>query len=71
MHDVQYVGPVTRYYVTLDRGGELQVLEQNLEDNSSQVLEAKGRSVRVGWRPEQESVIDEIDESEGGTNGKE
>jgi putative spermidine/putrescine transport system ATP-binding protein len=70
VRDVQYVGPVTRYYVTLDRGGELQVLEQNLEDDSSQVLEAKGRRVRVGWRPEQESVIDEIDETKGGTDGQ-
>ena len=62
VRDVQYVGPVTRYHVTLDRGGELQVLEQNLEDDSSKVLEAKGRQVRVGWRPEQESVIDEAEE---------
>jgi putative spermidine/putrescine transport system ATP-binding protein len=64
VRDVQYVGPVTRYHVTLDRGGELQVLEQNLEDDSSQVLETKGRRVRVGWRPEQESDIDEV---EGGS----
>jgi putative spermidine/putrescine transport system ATP-binding protein len=64
VRDVQYVGPVTRYHVTLDRGGELQVLAQNLEEGSSEVLEAKGRRVRVGWRPEQESVIDE---SEGGS----
>ena len=56
----QYVGPVTRYHVTLDRGGELQVLAQNLEEGSSEVLEARGRRVRVGWRPEQESVIDRI-----------
>ena len=70
VRDVQYVGPVTRYYVTLDRGGELQVLEQNLEDDSSQVLESKGRRVHVGWRPEQESVIDENNETEGGTDGQ-
>ncbi len=62
--DVQYVGPVTRYHVTLDRGGQLQVLEQNLEEGSSEVLETKGRIVRVAWRPEQESIIDE---PEGGT----
>jgi putative spermidine/putrescine transport system ATP-binding protein len=62
--DVQYVGPVTRYHVTLDRGGELQVLAQNLDEGSSEVLEAKGRRVRVEWNPEQESVIDE---SEGGS----
>jgi putative spermidine/putrescine transport system ATP-binding protein len=59
VRDVQYVGPVTRYYVTLERGGELQVLAQNLEEGSSEVLEARGRCVRVEWRPEQESVIDE------------
>jgi putative spermidine/putrescine transport system ATP-binding protein len=64
VRDVQYVGPVTRYHVTLDRGGELQVLAQNLEEGSSEVLEVKGRRVRVEWRPGQESVIDE---SEGGT----
>ena len=64
VRDVQYVGPVTRYHVTLDRGGELQVLAQNLEEGSSEVLEVKGRRVRVEWRPGQES---EIDEPEGGT----
>jgi len=64
VRDVQYVGPVTRYHVTLDRGGELQVLAQNLEEGSSEVLEAKGRRVSLEWRPEQESIIDEL---EGGS----
>ncbi|HXF97756.1 MAG TPA: ABC transporter ATP-binding protein [Gaiellaceae bacterium] len=58
VRDVQYVGPFTRYLVLLDRGGELQVLAQNLEEGSSEVLEAKGRRVALAWRPEQESVID-------------
>jgi putative spermidine/putrescine transport system ATP-binding protein len=62
--DVQYVGPVTRYHVDLDQGGRLQVLEQNLEDDSSKVLESKARHVRVGWRPEQES---DMESTEGGT----
>ncbi len=61
--DVQYVGPITRYHIALDEGGLVQVLEQNLEEGSSQVLEAKGRRVRVGWRRDQES---EIDRTEGG-----
>ena len=64
VRDVQYVGPVTRYHVTLDRGGELQVLTQNLDEGSSEVLELKDRRVRLAWRPGQESVIDE---SEGGS----
>jgi len=64
VRDVQYAGPVTRYYVTLERGGELQVLAQNLEEGSSEVLGVKGRRARVEWRPEQESIIDE---AEGGS----
>jgi putative spermidine/putrescine transport system ATP-binding protein len=57
VRDVQYVGPVTRYHVTLDRGGELQALAQNLEESSGEVLATKGRRVRLAWRPEQESAI--------------
>jgi putative spermidine/putrescine transport system ATP-binding protein len=57
VRDVQYVGPVTRYHVNLDRGGELQALAQNLEETSGDVLAAKGRRVRLQWRPGQESEI--------------
>ena len=62
VRDVQYVGPVTRYHVSLDRGGELQVLAQNLEEGSSEVLASKGRRLRLQWRPEHESVIVETEE---------
>jgi putative spermidine/putrescine transport system ATP-binding protein len=65
VHDVQYVGPVTRYHVTLDRGGELQVLSQNLEETSGEVLATRGRRVRLQWRPEQEAVIVEREERTG------
>jgi putative spermidine/putrescine transport system ATP-binding protein len=64
VRDVQYVGPVTRFQVALDDGGELQVLAQNLEEGSNEVYEAKGRRVSLEWRSEQESAIDE---SEGGS----
>jgi putative spermidine/putrescine transport system ATP-binding protein len=64
IRDVQYVGPLTRFQVRLDHGGEVQVLSQNLEEGSSEVLEMRGCRTRVAWRPEQESVIDE---SEGGS----
>ena len=57
VRDVQYVGPVTRYHVSLDRGGEFQVLTQNREETSTEVLATEGRRVRLAWRPEQESVI--------------
>jgi putative spermidine/putrescine transport system ATP-binding protein len=62
VRDVQYVGPVTRYHVALDRGGELQMLTQNLEEGSSEVLASKGRRLRLQWRPEHESVIVETEE---------
>ena len=63
VRDVQYVGPVTRYHVTLDRGGELQMLTQNLEEGSSEVLAAKGRRVQLQWRPDHESEIVETEEA--------
>jgi putative spermidine/putrescine transport system ATP-binding protein len=50
--DVVYVGMVTRYAVDLDAGGTLVVVQQNLETSSQQALEARGRRVRLSWRPE-------------------
>ena len=55
--DVVYVGPITRLHVALDRGGDLQVFTQNLETTSTEVLETKGRRVRLQWRLEQQSAI--------------
>jgi hypothetical protein len=43
---------VTRYVVELDRGGELNVVVQNLETTSSEALEARGRRVTLDWRTE-------------------
>jgi putative spermidine/putrescine transport system ATP-binding protein len=63
VRDVVYVGMVTRYVVELDRGGELVVVRQNLETSSQEALEARGRRVRLEWRPEHTYVIEEGDES--------
>jgi putative spermidine/putrescine transport system ATP-binding protein len=52
IRDVVYAGMVTRYLVDLDRGGELQVVKQNLETSSSEALDAKGRAVLLEWSPE-------------------
>ena len=54
-----YLGPITRYVVALDRGGELSVIQQNLETSSRDVREMEGRSVRLEWRPEAEFAIKE------------
>jgi putative spermidine/putrescine transport system ATP-binding protein len=55
--DVSYVGPLTRYTVALDTGGELQVVAQNLETSSADALQDKGREVSVAWRQEHTSAI--------------
>jgi len=54
-----YVGPFTKLVVALDRGGELTVLEQNLETSSSDVHEMEGRRVRLRWSPDVEFVVKE------------
>jgi putative spermidine/putrescine transport system ATP-binding protein len=54
-----YLGPITRYVVGLERGGELSVIQQNLETSSRDVREMEGRSVRLEWRPEAEFAIKE------------
>jgi putative spermidine/putrescine transport system ATP-binding protein len=59
VRDVVYAGMVTRYVVDLDRGGVLTVVRQNLETSSAEVLEARGRRVRLEWRPEQTYAIQE------------
>jgi putative spermidine/putrescine transport system ATP-binding protein len=54
-----YLGPITRFVVALERGGELSVIQQNLETSSIDVHEMEGRSVRLAWRPEAEFAIKE------------
>jgi putative spermidine/putrescine transport system ATP-binding protein len=57
VRDVAYAGMVTRYLVDLERGGELQVVRQNLETSSTQALEQQGRPVTVGWSEEHTYAI--------------
>jgi putative spermidine/putrescine transport system ATP-binding protein len=52
VREVVYVGMVTRYVVDLDSGGQLVVVRQNLETSSEDVAEARGKQVRLAWRPE-------------------
>jgi putative spermidine/putrescine transport system ATP-binding protein len=65
IRDVVYAGMVTRFIVELDRGGELQVVRQNLETSSVEALDAKGRVVLLEWRPEHQLEIDNPGETEG------
>ena len=54
-----YLGPITRYVVRLERGGELSVIQQNLETSSVDVHEMEGKRVRLTWRPDAEFAIEE------------
>jgi putative spermidine/putrescine transport system ATP-binding protein len=64
--DVAYAGMLTRFRVELDRGGELQVVRQNLESSSQEALEQRGRRVRVGWAGEHAYVIPDSQAQEEG-----
>jgi putative spermidine/putrescine transport system ATP-binding protein len=57
VRDVVYVGAFTRYVVDLDVGGELVVLQQNLAMSSMDVLQARGRRVRLFWNRQHSRAI--------------
>jgi putative spermidine/putrescine transport system ATP-binding protein len=65
IRDVVYAGMMTRFVVVLDRGGELQVVRQNLESSSAEALAARGRAVLLEWRPEHQLEIEQSGETEG------
>jgi len=66
IREVVYAGMVTRYLVELDRGGELQVVRQNLETSSTEALDTKGKAVLLEWSPEHTLEIEtEPEEKEG------
>ncbi|HET9878664.1 MAG TPA: ABC transporter ATP-binding protein [Candidatus Limnocylindria bacterium] len=50
IREVVYIGPDTRYIVSLDSGGELVVTRQNLETSSMEALATQGRPVRLLWQ---------------------
>jgi putative spermidine/putrescine transport system ATP-binding protein len=51
IREVVYLGPVTRYIVQLDQGGELVAIRQNLETSSQDALKERGNRARLQWRP--------------------
>jgi putative spermidine/putrescine transport system ATP-binding protein len=57
IREVVYLGINTRYLVDLDDGGELTVIEQNLETTSMDVVKARGRAVRLSWLREHNRVL--------------
>jgi putative spermidine/putrescine transport system ATP-binding protein len=66
VRDVVYVGAFTRYVIDLDAGAELVVMQQNLTMSSMDVLQARGRPVRLFWKRQHSRVISngETDQTE-------
>jgi putative spermidine/putrescine transport system ATP-binding protein len=64
IREVVYIGMVTRYIVDLEGGGALTVVRQNLETTSADVVEARGRPVRLEWRREHTNEISSGGETE-------
>jgi putative spermidine/putrescine transport system ATP-binding protein len=50
VRDVVYLGLYTRYLVELENGGDLVVVQQNLNSTSMDVLSARGQPVRLLWK---------------------
>jgi putative spermidine/putrescine transport system ATP-binding protein len=59
VREVAYLGSVTRYVVESERGETIVVLRQNLDTSAERVLQERGRAVRLHWRPEDASVLDQ------------
>jgi putative spermidine/putrescine transport system ATP-binding protein len=54
---VTYLGPDTRYRVTLDAGAELVVTQQNLATTSTEALAQEGKAVRLIWKRQHELAV--------------
>jgi putative spermidine/putrescine transport system ATP-binding protein len=62
---VVYLGAVTRYTVTLDEGGELVVMQQNLRTSSMEALQVQGRRVRLTWERQHSRPVEPGDGPDG------
>jgi putative spermidine/putrescine transport system ATP-binding protein len=71
IREVVYIGPDTRYIVSLESGGELVVTRQNLETSSMEALEAKGHPVRLVWQRRHVLSLAKSEEPTGETEEEE
>ena len=62
IRSVVYLGPDTRFVVTLEAGSELVVTQQNLATSSTDALALSGKAVRLTWKRQHNFAI----ESSGG-----
>ncbi len=67
VREVVYLGAVTRYIVTLDVGGELVVMQQNLSTSSMEALQVRGKEVRLVWDRRNNRAVEAAHGSEVGS----
>jgi putative spermidine/putrescine transport system ATP-binding protein len=60
IQDVVYVGMHTRYLVQLDNGGQMTVVEQNLDVTSQDARLAQGKQVRLVWPQSANNRLEDI-----------
>ena len=65
VREVVYLGAITRYIVELDGGGELVVMQQNLETSSMEALQVRGKAVRLRWDRRNNRPVEKAGDSEG------
>jgi putative spermidine/putrescine transport system ATP-binding protein len=58
IRSVVYLGPDTRYVVSLDAGADLVVTQQNLTTSSMDALDQEGRPVRLIWKRQHNFAIE-------------
>jgi putative spermidine/putrescine transport system ATP-binding protein len=59
VREVVYLGATTRYIVALDVGGELVVMQQNLDTSSMEALQVRGKTVRLVWKRRNNRPVEE------------
>ncbi len=52
--EVEYLGPATRFIVDLDAGVRLVVLKQNSAESASEVMNMRGKKIKLSWDKESE-----------------
>jgi putative spermidine/putrescine transport system ATP-binding protein len=59
IRDVVYLGPDTRFVVSLDAGADLVVTRQNLATSSTEALALEGKAVRLVWKRQHDLAIED------------
>jgi ABC-type Fe3+/spermidine/putrescine transport system ATPase subunit len=59
---VVYLGAFTRFVVSLDVGGELVVMQQNLASSSMEALEVRDRRVWIAWERQHARPVEQGEE---------